>query len=359
MANTLPVIIGFLARLAGLGKVTDYVRDIIAKVKATISNALEKVALWVKDKAKAMIAGRGAKESAVGQKPPADKSEALRQRAATELQKKAGAGISMEDLASAVRGLAATLQADGLQRLELGPADDEGVAVISAQASPFAPLARFIPKGTVPKGTSVTAIVEVTFSDVIHIPGRRLEPVGPPPAARLTQLGGGAVLMQPAGKAAIGLDPEREARTVRSAHWNTAPMSLNEHGNSSHAEHQMVAWLESAEMRSRWPNIQSISLNIRSLSPCAACADELRLLLSEIGVARGKFVSGSGGATLSWSRLYLGIRKLGGDNRTTNQNIVQLGGAGWTLHAPADARPTDEGVNREKAKGMIDSRPPK
>jgi hypothetical protein len=60
MASTLPVILGFLGRLLGLGNVTKYVRDIITKIRTTIASALEKVGLWVKDKVKSLLAGKKA-----------------------------------------------------------------------------------------------------------------------------------------------------------------------------------------------------------------------------------------------------------------------------------------------------------
>ena len=58
MANALTVIISFLARLIGLGSVTEAVRDIITKIRATIANALEKVGLWIKDKVKGLLGRR-------------------------------------------------------------------------------------------------------------------------------------------------------------------------------------------------------------------------------------------------------------------------------------------------------------
>ena len=58
LANTLPVIIGFLARLVGLGSVTEYIRDIIGKIRATIAGALEKLGLWIADRVKGLLAGR-------------------------------------------------------------------------------------------------------------------------------------------------------------------------------------------------------------------------------------------------------------------------------------------------------------
>jgi hypothetical protein len=82
MANALPVIIGFLARLAGLGAVTQYVRDIIGKVRGTIAGAVEKVGLWIKDKAKAVLATTKA-PTAEGKQvaaDPAGPDDALRER---------------------------------------------------------------------------------------------------------------------------------------------------------------------------------------------------------------------------------------------------------------------------------------
>ena len=70
MANTLPVILGFLARFIGLGNVTKYVRDIIAKIRGTITNAIEKVGLWIKGKVQGLLAKKGETE-APGQKPSA------------------------------------------------------------------------------------------------------------------------------------------------------------------------------------------------------------------------------------------------------------------------------------------------
>ena len=49
LANTLPVIIAFLARWLGLGSVTEYIRDIIGKIRAAIAGALEKLGLWIAD----------------------------------------------------------------------------------------------------------------------------------------------------------------------------------------------------------------------------------------------------------------------------------------------------------------------
>jgi hypothetical protein len=56
MARALPVIIGFLARLIGLGNVGDHIRDIIKKVQAPVERAIDKVAGFVVQRAKSLLA---------------------------------------------------------------------------------------------------------------------------------------------------------------------------------------------------------------------------------------------------------------------------------------------------------------
>jgi len=58
LANTLPVILGFLASWLGLGSVTQYIRDIIGKIRATIASALEKVGLWIAQRARGLLTGQ-------------------------------------------------------------------------------------------------------------------------------------------------------------------------------------------------------------------------------------------------------------------------------------------------------------
>ena len=53
-ANTVPAILGFLARLVGLGNVTGHVRTVIGRIQAKITTALERVARWVADRLKGL-----------------------------------------------------------------------------------------------------------------------------------------------------------------------------------------------------------------------------------------------------------------------------------------------------------------
>jgi hypothetical protein len=55
LARMLVVLIGFLARFVGLGRVADYVKDVIKKIQATVDKAVDKVLNWIVDKAKSLL----------------------------------------------------------------------------------------------------------------------------------------------------------------------------------------------------------------------------------------------------------------------------------------------------------------
>ena len=56
MARALPVIISFLARLIGLGSISDKIKDIIKKIQAPIERASDKVASFIVQRAKSLLA---------------------------------------------------------------------------------------------------------------------------------------------------------------------------------------------------------------------------------------------------------------------------------------------------------------
>lgn len=56
MARTLPVIIGFLASLIGLGGISGQIKKIIEKIQAVIDNAINKVVSFIVDKARGLFA---------------------------------------------------------------------------------------------------------------------------------------------------------------------------------------------------------------------------------------------------------------------------------------------------------------
>lgn len=67
MAGMLTLVISFLARLAGLGRVADAVRDIINRVRAPIDRALDRVVTWIVEQARRL--GRFVAQAGVPQDP--------------------------------------------------------------------------------------------------------------------------------------------------------------------------------------------------------------------------------------------------------------------------------------------------
>jgi hypothetical protein len=324
MAQTLPVIIAFLARLVGLGNVTEHVRNVIKRVQTAISGAMERVARWIADRVKGLLAGRKGKKDDPAATPKA-KSEQIRKRAFAELQTEAAKKLTGAQMTQAVRSVATRLRPEGLQRLEAGAPDPAGVITISAAASDFLPLAQIAPEDVVPRGRQVTLFAELRLTEETAVPrgiipatGLRGEPL--PPGAidvRVAGRGGGVVLDQPT------------PTVIRTVTWNTA--NLDAPGNVSHAEHHFVSWLSG--QTTLLPRIRSILLNLKDYSPCATCTDDLYTTIQTIVAARGRrFSRDAGDAVLSWTKPYLG--RSGGINATTSQGLRKLEGAGWKLHAP-------------------------
>ncbi|MEQ8540300.1 MAG: DUF4157 domain-containing protein [Coleofasciculus sp. D1-CHI-01] len=58
MGRTLPVVISFLARLIGLGGISEQIKNVIKKIQAPIGNAMQKVANFIVEKGKSLL-GKG------------------------------------------------------------------------------------------------------------------------------------------------------------------------------------------------------------------------------------------------------------------------------------------------------------
>jgi hypothetical protein len=210
----------------------------------------------------------------------------------------------------------------------------------AAGGSPFAPLWRRIPAGVVPKDRTVKLVVELRLDGCIRVPD------GPFPATRrgASIATGGHVLAQA---------PD-EQDVVRVVTWNTSPLDRKSSGNNSHAEAQFVDWL--LKRRELVSAISTVQLNLVNFSPCGACADEVGPLLTVVRTQmratpppRLRHVP----AMLSWVTLYPATA-----SPTTWQNVVELGRAGWQVHAPRRAHPVDETVWREEGRRRISERPP-
>lgn len=58
MARTIPVILGFLARLIGLGDVSESIKKVIVLIQEKVDKAIDKVIAWIVEKAKALFGAK-------------------------------------------------------------------------------------------------------------------------------------------------------------------------------------------------------------------------------------------------------------------------------------------------------------
>lgn len=365
LGQMVPLIIGFLASLIGLGGIGQKVREIIQKLQKPMNAAIDfvidkgltlagpiiravtgisasvgaKVAAgkeWVQDKAQAAkrkFTGTNGTTPAAPSPAPAPapshdpESGPLRARVLAALQDEAERGLDTQGMTQAVRGVESRFRPMGLKRLTTSAPNADGLVTVSAEASPFLPLAAFLPRGTVPAGRSETLIAELRLSAPASVTSGAIEAVdkdgNPLPRDQLDvkvrRRGAGAVLAQPT------------PTVVRATTWNTA--NLHTYDNVSHAEHHFISWLSG--QADLLPLVTSIHLNLRPYSPCARCTGELGVLLSLLAEKRGYPFTRSGrDAVLTWSKPYPGV---GGINATTAAGVRKLEGLGWTVHAPAPA----------------------
>lgn len=361
LGQMVPIIIGFLASAIGLGGIGQKIRQIIETLQKPVNKALDfviktglrlagpiirgikgisgkvkaKVAAgkaWVKGKVEAgkawakkkVEAGKAWVKGKTGEASKAT-SEHVRDLAFAALKREAERGLTPDQMSQAVRSVAARLRPHGLERLEAGPPDSNGLVTVSAAASPFLPLARYVPRGTVPAGRTVTLFAEIRLAQAASPAQGQIVAVDkegvPIPADQLDvkvrSRGAGTVLGQPA------------PNVVRTVNWNTA--NMNTYDNVSHAEHHFISWLSG--QAALLPLVRSVHLNLKPYSPCARCTGELTALLSRVAEARGRpFTRSAGDAVLSWTKAYPGV---GGINATTAQGVRGMEGVGWKLHAPS------------------------
>ncbi len=129
MANALPVIISFLARLIGLGGISERIREIIRRIQATIERALERVVDWIVARVRTLISAirgpssagaTGTAAAAAG--PAAVKAEALR---LFRSRVQGGRMASTSQLSTVVQGIIAELRPRGLRSFSVRITDVE------------------------------------------------------------------------------------------------------------------------------------------------------------------------------------------------------------------------------------------
>jgi len=174
LARILPLVISFLARLIGLGGISDRIRDIIARIRAPIERAMDRVADWIQR------TGRRFLSRALGGDPNATPQQRL-QAAMTD------AGAAVRRLSGSAVGLAVLRPVLALVRtrhnltsLEAVPRNGEWILIGRVNPTQEFPSGKRVDTGTAGAGAPIPS--RVTYSAAnSRLGGRRMvaDPVGP------------------------------------------------------------------------------------------------------------------------------------------------------------------------------------
>lgn len=143
MARTIPVIIGFLARLIGLGGVSAKIKAIIQKIHSKVDRALDRVADFIVKGAKNLLAAfKGKKEKGAedkkGESPDAANAEKVKDDAINEVTSKLQGKKfdSAEPFKSIISQVFNDHRSKGLKSLKVKSSSNDASIDLAAEASP-------------------------------------------------------------------------------------------------------------------------------------------------------------------------------------------------------------------------------
>jgi Skp family chaperone for outer membrane proteins len=328
LAKTIPVAIGFLAALLGVGGITGKIQSVIHSIQAPVNAAID----WVIKKAASLVKGvagllgfgpkatpeKKPAETQAGMAPGADVKEAARHMLAERLHgQQPGPQVD-----AAVAEVFRALQPHGLRRLEVAEQEEEDSFEVIGEASPPEVLLMLTPvlarvrmiiylraaRGqdltegtTLPKFTQTRTVGGDTLSTA------QLPPVGL--GSKASQSTAGAIVVE----------PDRPDR-LEMVTYNTG--DPRPQSNPSHAERQFTEWFESQDkMHARLRHIRVLITH----SPCPHCAQSLCHILND-SVLQKRIKSGEMSASLVYENAF---------RSTTADDISDLRKCGWSVQGPA------------------------
>jgi hypothetical protein len=381
LAKAIPLVIGFLASLLGLGDFGAKIRGVMDKVREPVNLAIDWVltkvvnplvgfagrgAEWAMGKAKAgaaWVKGKAGEARAWGREKveglktrfrgPRQDGEAHppgrdpRRLAAELLMSRAHGYQTPAELRALVGEVRAELQPKGLRRLYLQPADVTGGFYVMAQASDPVPIARAESEKKEspppPQTAAVTLQARLVF-DKAAIPS--LERAGggglefheyDVRRARKSRYPGELYGRQQAapGKEVPPDQPrygsflvkpkEADAKEVIIKAWNSGDPTLE--SNASHAERFFFPWLDAALREGSGLTEVHVQIN---LSPCSRCSSMFPDLTKFAGLKAG----------LTYVMAYeerskrKGEQTILGDGTTTAAALREMGAKGWEVSGP-------------------------
>jgi hypothetical protein len=325
MAGLLTLVISFLARIVGLGKVSDAVLEIVKKIRAPIDKALDKVVEWIVNVGRAAIGRKRGEPGAGGD---------VRDRVRVALTQKLSAPHDREQIRAIVKGVESEFRPQGLARLEIGAAGPDGRYPILAQASPLEPC---LVMETAPETAFVRLGATVRFRKPVTLAPRRF--IQPSLASSMTVshkgFDTGQVILYPGTSPGSPTASPAPAQTgslavtsdeLHVATWNHG-IRPDKVSNKSHAETQFINWLWS-EIGANAANLVSIHVHLTH-SPCELCAHDLCTQLMARAIPGGTTLQAMAAAGVFTMKLDYEIPYYGASLplSTTVGDISRMGGA--------------------------------
>ena len=332
LGKMVPILIGFLASVLGLGGIGEKIRGIIGKLQKPINKAMDfiikkglklagpiirgmkgisskvksKVAAgkawvrgkvdagkkWVGDKAqdakRALTPGKDVETTA---------STAVKEQAHSQVKSR-GAGVgSVEELRGVVGSVEAGLRPSGLKSLALTPSGQDGDYDLIAEASPRQKVAKVVDMfARARRKADVTARATITFQDPPDTSWLNFPKQAVRNGDQAVLGSDGRPVMEPAGPAAgvagtLVAPPQAGARTLETA--SMSGKTLRKRGaNVSHAEFHSANFITDPRLKSL---VTDVKITMQGKwSPCRECAGTLAELRKAL-VAR----AGAAGVTCS------------------------------------------------------------
>jgi hypothetical protein len=405
MARTLPVIISFLARLIGLGSISEKIKSIVMKLQAKVDTAVDKVIGWVVKQAKKLF-GKG-------EGPATEQSEEVKGKAKTRLKQLIPGNSDMATIQQKIGQVAQELQPEGLKSLGIRTGAD-GQQFIYAEASPMDDLFKITAPGLVGNvtggdipgravrlgaqialapapagGQGANQLQAIATTQTIKKTGVTVEkfhaaflntrgllvqeqggatlyaPNSPPLSAserrqldreivNLNQKGANFTLF--GGFATEGGKDDQGNDLLMVRTWNTGGNTRQHcNNNFSHAEVQFTNWY--GQQQPQWrQRVQSVDLQLQSLSPCSLCAQTLASF-----VQQEKAHNPALQARITWGEAYEKATPTDGPACYSNAS-VQGDLAGWNKAegpAPAGSETADPEATPEPEEQVAVLAPPK
>lgn len=301
LGQMVPIIIGFLASVIGLGGIGQKIREIVTTLQRPVNAALDfvikkglqlagpiirglkgigsraraKIAsgkAWVKGKA------ASARDRLTGGATSApDTSDQVRNAALAAVRVRLEHVGTVAEGAAALRAIEEELRSRGLRSLRFGRRAGDGSLPIVATASPPKTIAKLAPwAAKLARGAQVAALITV---DHVNAPdlsklnfGRRAARDGTGRPLRDSQ---GQIVMEPDDLAMAGAAFVRrpQAGDNRVQILGTSGRALRDRKNTSHAEFHAAGVLGAGGQISG--DVSKVHVRMKGYSPCANCASSL------------------------------------------------------------------------------------